>query len=617
MATIEEKKYISLTAFCLLKAKRYDELLQIGVNSPEIIDYQAVAIFSRGDEKMALNQIRNSKVLKGSSLCLFLENKLFNKKILQRDFLNESYNGDLLVYESDKIHASDLVQEDNNLHLWPILSYQYSGNRECAQSFFQELSSKQPFNPNLAHTWALFSYSWAIELLELDRLKEFAQQFKIAIANFVYILVNEKFWQNWIAVRSDVYESPIDNEQITNIKAQITSYISEIIAQKIPQSSNTNAVELSKQLGISWEQEMEAARTMKNLGTLKKKFGNQEEAVGFGPLFMKHHSLETDMRNFFTNYSCLSSPRQSELINTLFSSIILGKDRFGNINSHLSRLKRLFSELGTCEVLIQRGQLQHSLIFLEINYFEDCEKFGVLDPEEILNLRNIILTNIQLQLGEHVVRERTHDFSKAAEYWSKALQSSRMWNGVDQTKTRIIQTALGRVEALQKKSMDAAIYLIEELYQILPEGELAGRLAELLRDRAVSKANKAIEYDEIDQLELILPDLRKAFVLNPYVRQSCLDLCMVLSKSAKWNYLQGDKLKTMEMLRENTKIAEEGLSIHRNDEQLLQFYQEAREYFAILQRCQVEEHSPVPVDFVEFIQLVAQASQEGHAKAYQ
>ncbi len=261
--------------------------------------------------------------------------------------------------------------------------------------------------------------------------------------------------------------------------------------------------------------------------------------------------------------------------------------------------------------MIGRGRCQEALGQLEANQFNSVSKPNVIEHVEVRALRGEMITQVQLQIAEDMIREREADFVKAASYWEMALKSCRKWQGLETTKQQIVQTILGRVKALPRKKIDRAVELLESAHAVLPDGRIDGKLAELLRIRAVPKANQAIKDKTYPQLEPCLPDFQRSLKLNPSVKQTRYDLCQVLFVLADWHHKQGNNQKSTELFRENYQVAQDGLSIHKGDKQLNQFLQESRFRLRLVQRPGVARPAAAPNVFVELLaQMLEEAASE-------
>jgi tetratricopeptide (TPR) repeat protein len=398
----------------------------------------------------------------------------------------------------------------------------------------------------------VFAYAWILDLLAQDQVDAARQQLEVVMANFAYLLVNERFWQYWVARRREVYQVPIEEEHIAQIISHIEGHISDIITHRFGQYDHGSVSPQSQQLVLAWERELEAARTLRKTADFTQDFGTGQEAIGFGPLFMRCRRLEKEVKHVL-------------------------------LVENAPRLKRLFSELGLCEVLVSRGQLHEALRLLEEKIGAVEGESSLLSARELAYMRHEMISQVQAQIAENMVRDRIPDLAAAAAYWQKALQSSTTWDGVEQMRRQVTQTALGRAQALRKRQLDQAIALLECVYEVLQDGHIAGQLAELLRERAVTKANKILKDGKLEALEACIPDLRRALALNPHINQTRLDLCQTLSIYADWRYQHGEILQAAEALQEIIRLASDEPSTHRNDKQLQELVQQSHWRLSILQ----------------------------------
>ncbi len=584
---VEKTVVNNWAAFCLLKAERYDELLRLQADSPDVIYYHTLALLNKGDQGTALKLLQNNNNKMGHLPSLILEIQLLNIEILQHHTKGNSQNVQHYIRRLDKLNNNSQVQNRNNLGLWSALSYQSVGDRKRSNIIFSQYSQNSPFDPCLAHLWGVSAYSYAFNLLEQNKLDEAREQFKVAIANFAFLLVNDSFWKDWVTERQEAYKVPIDSEHVSQIKARIEGHILDLIILNLSRYTTGKAKSLCSQLQIVWKQEFNAAGILKKIGNFKNNTNGHKEKIGFGPLFMEKRTLQNETKEFFNNslQSQLRHPldKYRELLDSMhldnLDDLLESQDQ-----KDIYKLKRLFSKLGVCEILVNKGQLQEALNFLENIKFKHVEKMDIFKMPELRNMQNELITEVQLSIAEHAIRDRSVTISTAVEYWEKALISSKKWDGLKSTRNTIVKIALGRAQSFGEGKIERAIELLKGVKKILPDGQIIGQLAELFRRQAVSKANKAFEDEDFKELELCMPGFRHALKLNPHVKQTRLDLCGVLNICAAKRYESDESKESIKFLEEIIHIAEEGLLIHNYDKELEELLDESERRLVRIQR---------------------------------
>ncbi len=578
---LTKKMLDNWTAFCLLKAKKYNQLLKVNNSSSEITFLKACTHLLLKDEDEALNLILQNKssfikTQNGQALAI----QLLTKNILTR--LSEKSDGDgadYLFSELKGILKFDQNYTNQVFHLWSVFPYQIVSNISETQIVFEQIAKKEPFDPDIAHAWGVFSNSVAHNLLEKGMVEEAYTTFEIVISNFAYVLLNDCFWINWTASRKASYNAEINSDHISYLKSKIEKNIMEFVTQKMISSNNSKAKDLSWRLNLAWELELEAVKSlMKTKGFKYSKNGKSHE-IGFGPLFMKHRNLEARLKEFINNNSKQKSRNNIDFIYQLLK---IYKDKpIDELekpdNKELKKIKRMFSCLGICEALVLKKHFEESLGFLENDAFTENHDNELFESEEITQLQFEMTTDTQLLIAEQLVRKNQPDLEKAVGSWQLALASSKKWNGYEVTKRKIINTSIGRAQTLRKKDIDDAIQLLEAVYSILSDGKVSGFLVELLRNRAIKKANRSVKENNVSSLETNLPDLRKAMELNPHSKQIILDLYQILRSCSYMRYDKGEKDKAISLINEALKTVEGGLVYFRNDIKLKKYITEAKQ----------------------------------------
>lgn len=179
-----------------------------------------------------------------------------------------------------------------------------------------------------------------------------------------------------------------------------------------------------------------------------------------------------------------------------------------------------------------------------------------------------------MALAELAIATDLEEVPEAVAEWELALELSVEVGERARTRDAIVDTLVGRAAALKSGGrLDDAIALLEATQDAYADGELTGKLAQLLTDRGVRAGND-------ERWEESVADLRRAREINPSVPRTRDNLVTALRGLAASRLSEGPETAEPP-LREAVSILEDEIASEGSDPRLRDTLREVRGELAI------------------------------------
>jgi cellulose synthase operon protein C len=467
--------------------------------------------------------------------------------------------------------------EGSGLPAFPLLAAAVlllADRRHDAIAVLAEAQRRDPADPKVNHMLLLAIYHTLRDPQASSRLAAgvAASLARHAIASWVVLVHQERFWTTWLADRLSRYGE--DCLEAAPWRPELLAELTARIEELETQSDDLGA---SKTL---LQRELAAAEQLAAAGGFPLP-GRDAETLVCGTLMIQALGCQEAFGAFVASLPGDedAAERIQRLLQRFIEPVSPSASRRRLKLEELERLRRSFSRLGLAQALLDRDRPEEAWAALAELACPECrtaansgssgapatgwlpvvctttrpcfdrENPGYAGrPQKAQRLEREALElaiRIQLALAYAGMTALESDPQAVAQCFREALRLAAILDQQEATESRIVEAVLGRVKALADKgSLTPAIALLEaglaacseagaagsapaDLDQpTAPCEQLAGQLAELLTWRGIAAANDR-------QWEAAIADLRRAVNLNPHATNPLLVLSFALQSRAR------------------------------------------------------------------------------------
>jgi tetratricopeptide (TPR) repeat protein len=377
-----------------------------------------------------------------------------------------------------------------------------------------ERQKLDPLNPLIAHDTGLFHY-WRAKN-ETDPEKA-AAHWQRVIGNWVPVLENNDYWNQWCRERQEVYGKTITDDHIAGVRQQLKEHIILQLAENAKNSPDPAAVHLECEFFL----EAKAFRLVKQRGGFYLT-ARQIQRLVCGPLLARQSGIFSHQDNPFpASYQTLTDKRR--LLQNILAPLKLDNQQDAVVKyADMDRQLRLcFSQLGVPYIYLERGEPQRAINALaEPGRSSDLETFPLLNPAynfgpvgKQLFKQHAVQLNIsaRIAIAQQVILEDPADIPSLVNHVREALELSRAIDIHEDLAQKAAQLMLSWADRLSREERwDQAIELTRSAGEFEKGEQWKGKLAGMLNARGVKKAEK-------EQWQQSVDDLEQAHELNPAV----------------------------------------------------------------------------------------------------
>lgn len=436
-----------------------------------------------------------------------------------------------------------------------------------------------PTDMALAHELGRIYYRLAMRWSGEEAIEPVVGYWLKVIANWAMVLADEAYWQDWVAGRSQIYETPInpDTAQAARerlwqvLLADLTHFDEQAIAQ-LPYHAS---------LVIQMELETTALRWLKQFAATSSP---DEQAIPLGgPLLLRQLGQEQTLGRFIA--AQVQRHGTSENFLPLLRSLLGEVDAEElSPSDRLAQLMLCYSQLGGALIYVQQQQSAAAVGYLRHMQCEACsplaDRTTSVEGKQVIKIcqaecdqftRNnpayaalpeawdrLWADTIKLAIevcilgAGDLAREDAPDYAEIRSLWDNALNLAWYDELKEQVRQRIIDSVLVQVAFLEKKrKWSQAAGLLEVATEIVgTENEV------LTMPQITSLSNHAVSLVKQGDWAGAASALSDAYHLNPLSDRIRNDLLFILEHQAD----QMAAEKNYEMAREILGEAETILS---------------------------------------------------------
>lgn len=602
-----------LLAECLFRANRFDELERLRFPTPQVRFWQGAGHARQGRLQEALTTLREVSVQQPE----FQPARQVLAELLRQMVFRHAKAAEweaAVTALAEAQHAADGLPALDNAPVVEALIFLLAGRRQDAIRTLEEAQRRYPSNGLVAHALGLGGYHAALASPEQYAPQDIRHTWEYAIAAWGTLMYSDSFWEKW---RSDVqvrYQVNLSDQTLEGLRKQIGEHLQTTLANSSNRDSEDNGGRQDNQslrCEMLVQRELKAADLLHTLGGFPLP-GMHDGRLVCGPLMIQLLGVEHAFGEFVSEMAVREEKSDDpilDLLRRLLDREDTPLDKRLPDPAQQKRLRRYFSQVGIAQTLLDLDRSQEALTALleagcprcqaamqqgqqrrppanwsPVVCAETCPEFDTLNPgyaglqDKSRQLKADafeLAVEAKLGLAQSCITAAVLDVQAATDHWQEAIRLSKVSGNHEQTQHRIVETTLGRVQALEQRSrLDEAVSLLKAAERICDDHvdrELVGRLAEVLTNRGIKAGNETLP-----RWEAAVTDLRRAVGYNPHAARSLVNLGIALRVWAVQRYAQ-QKEAGVKLLQEAVQQLQEGLSRIPGHAQLQEQYRQAQD----------------------------------------
>ena len=496
----------------------------------------------------------------------------------------------------DKVEIQRRLQDDASLI--PLLL----NERAEARLLLEERQKADPANTRCAHHLALLSYADAQHYEEEGDEPRALEAWLLTIPNWIGVLSDNRYWESWRRQRQECYGNRavdyVGSEITEAVRSELEQHLATLFfeyADRYARELKTSRAQTHQDLSIRFTIERQGAEALRAAGGVNL---NNGQTLACGPMMLRRLDL---CGPFTALVASLQSERDEFSAMGMVEYLMTDRMPRASIEV-ITRLRLYFSELAPAAALLslnrpeQAIETMRALEQIPSDFSEKNPAYLMLNngPEQWRKDAADLMIQAQLALSRRHITSTPPEFDAAAAIWREALREGRQAGAESMAAKAISDMAMARVQALRHDSSRNRMERLHEEVGVLKAAAAALRYS----DGAVAESTRAVNTLLAERLarrgeewsnslpadyQAAVDDLRHAFDLEPERADIRNEYCTMLIYRAEEHAEEGEKPESKRLLGRAVRLAESGLRIHSDNEELKETLRSATDFLKQLE----------------------------------